>query len=309
MRDVVDRDDRDGAARPPAARPRGAHATCRAVSTSPSELAEVRIPIPDRPGAAAEVFTLAAELGVNIASFEVVHSVEGNRGVAVVLVDADDGRPVPRRSDRPRLPSGRATAGLSGRASCVEPAVRVPLDAVVAVPGSKSIANRALVCAALADGTLDVDATCPTATTPRRCSTASQALGVGVDRRPVTAIGRPSPAAAARLRPGPLELPTRLAGTTSRFITALAALGPGPYTVDGDAAAARAARWARCTTRSPTLGATVRAGGAVGAPAGDGQPVRCVVGAAVDVRGDVSSQFLTALMLIGPYVPGGLRLA
>ena len=62
--------------------------TCPAASTSPSELAEVRIPIPDRPGAAAEVFTLAAELGVNIASFEVVHSVEGNRGVAVVLVDA-----------------------------------------------------------------------------------------------------------------------------------------------------------------------------------------------------------------------------
>ena len=36
-------------------------------------MAEVRIPIPDRTGAAAEVFTLAAELGVNIASFEVVH--------------------------------------------------------------------------------------------------------------------------------------------------------------------------------------------------------------------------------------------
>ncbi|MEZ5216888.1 MAG: hypothetical protein R2715_09975 [Ilumatobacteraceae bacterium] len=55
----------------------------------PSELAEFRIPIPDRTGAAAEVFTLAAELGVNIANFEVVHSVEGgNRGVAVVLVDA-----------------------------------------------------------------------------------------------------------------------------------------------------------------------------------------------------------------------------
>ena len=36
------------------------------------------------------MFTLAAELGVNIASFEVVHSAEGNRGVAVVLVDAAD---------------------------------------------------------------------------------------------------------------------------------------------------------------------------------------------------------------------------
>lgn len=52
-----------------------------------SELAEVRIPIPDRPGSAAEVFTLAAELGVNISDFEVVHSSEGDRGIAVVLVD------------------------------------------------------------------------------------------------------------------------------------------------------------------------------------------------------------------------------
>jgi prephenate dehydrogenase len=57
--------------------------------TDPEQVAEVRIPIPDRPGAAAEVFTLAAELGVNIASFEVVHVAESNRGVAVVLVDAD----------------------------------------------------------------------------------------------------------------------------------------------------------------------------------------------------------------------------
>lgn len=53
----------------------------------PEDLAEFRVPIPDRAGAAAEVFTLAAELGVNIASFEVVHVAESNRGVAVVLVD------------------------------------------------------------------------------------------------------------------------------------------------------------------------------------------------------------------------------
>ena len=55
--------------------------------TDPASLSEVRIRIPDRTGAAAEVFTLAAELGVNIANFEVVHLAEGNRGVAVVLVD------------------------------------------------------------------------------------------------------------------------------------------------------------------------------------------------------------------------------
>ncbi|MGH9272218.1 MAG: prephenate dehydrogenase, partial [Ilumatobacteraceae bacterium] len=55
----------------------------------PDELAEVRIPIPDRTGAAAEVFTLAAELGVNITSFEVVHMAESNTGVAVILIAAD----------------------------------------------------------------------------------------------------------------------------------------------------------------------------------------------------------------------------
>jgi prephenate dehydrogenase len=52
------------------------------------DLAEVRIPIPDRPGAAAEVFTLASELGVNIADFEVTHSAEGERGVLYLVVEA-----------------------------------------------------------------------------------------------------------------------------------------------------------------------------------------------------------------------------
>lgn len=52
------------------------------------EVLEVRIPIPDRPGAAAEVFTLAAELGVNISDFEVFHSAEGGRGVMILVVDA-----------------------------------------------------------------------------------------------------------------------------------------------------------------------------------------------------------------------------
>ncbi len=55
----------------------------------PENLAEVRIPILDRAGAAAELFVLAADLGVNIANFEVVHLAESNGGVAVVLIDQD----------------------------------------------------------------------------------------------------------------------------------------------------------------------------------------------------------------------------
>jgi prephenate dehydrogenase len=87
MREVVDHDDRQGL-HDRLSLARAARANLPARFTQPSELTELRIPIPDRPGAAAEVFTLAAELGVNIASFEVVHNIEGTRGVAVVLVDS-----------------------------------------------------------------------------------------------------------------------------------------------------------------------------------------------------------------------------
>lgn len=86
VRQIVDTDDREALlARLQQARQARTNLPTRVVH--PEELAEVRIPIPDRTGAAAEVFTLASELSVNIASFEVVHVVESNRGVAVVLVD------------------------------------------------------------------------------------------------------------------------------------------------------------------------------------------------------------------------------
>lgn len=86
MRDIVAGGDRAALlARLSAAREARANLPARV--KVPAELSEFRIPIPDRPGAAAEVFTLAAELGVNIFNFEVVHSAEGDRGVAVVLVE------------------------------------------------------------------------------------------------------------------------------------------------------------------------------------------------------------------------------
>ena len=56
--------------------------------TNAELMAEVRVPIPDRPGAAAEVFSLAADLSVNIADFEVFHSAEGGRGVLIAVIDA-----------------------------------------------------------------------------------------------------------------------------------------------------------------------------------------------------------------------------
>ncbi|HUR22548.1 MAG TPA: prephenate dehydrogenase/arogenate dehydrogenase family protein [Acidimicrobiales bacterium] len=55
----------------------------------PEDLAEVRVPVPDRPGAAAQVLTLAAELGINVVDMETAHSVEGDKGVLVLVVGAE----------------------------------------------------------------------------------------------------------------------------------------------------------------------------------------------------------------------------
>jgi prephenate dehydrogenase len=52
------------------------------------ELVELRVPIQDRPGALAQVTTLATERGVNIADVEIAHSLEGRSGVLVLVVPA-----------------------------------------------------------------------------------------------------------------------------------------------------------------------------------------------------------------------------
>jgi prephenate dehydrogenase len=51
-------------------------------------LAEVAVPIPDRPGEIAAITTLASELDVNLIDLEITHSSEGHRGVLLVVVDA-----------------------------------------------------------------------------------------------------------------------------------------------------------------------------------------------------------------------------
>jgi prephenate dehydrogenase len=60
-----------------------------AAAVRPERLAELRIPVPDRPGVLAEITTLAGSLGVNISDLEIAHSAEGERGVLVLVVAAD----------------------------------------------------------------------------------------------------------------------------------------------------------------------------------------------------------------------------
>jgi 3-phosphoshikimate 1-carboxyvinyltransferase len=184
----------------------------------------------------------------------------------------------------------------------VEPLAH-PIDAVVAVPGSKSIANRALICAALADGTSTFH-NLPDGDDTEALLTCLDLLGIGIS----TDQDRAAHIAGTGgiLRPGPIELPTRLAGTTSRFITALAALGSGPYLVDG-APPLRSRPMAPLHDALRALGATLQPGEQWGLlPVTVSGPLSPVD--RLEIPGDISSQFLTALMLIGPRVPGGLRI-
>ncbi|HLX89290.1 MAG TPA: prephenate dehydrogenase/arogenate dehydrogenase family protein, partial [Acidimicrobiales bacterium] len=55
----------------------------------PDRLAEVRVPVIDRPGVLAEITTTAGGLGVNVLDMEIAHSAEGPHGVVVLVVAAE----------------------------------------------------------------------------------------------------------------------------------------------------------------------------------------------------------------------------
>ena len=177
-----------------------------------------------------------------------------------------------------------------------------PLDAVVDVPGSKSIANRALVCAALAAGNSHLRGL-PDGDDTMAMLGCLESLGVGVG----ASTGAADVAGCGgRFAAQGVTLHAGLAGTTSRFVTALAALGDGPITVDGDPPL-RSRPMGPLHDALRTLGATIATGERDGGlPVTVRGPLRR--GGELAIAGDVSSQYLTALMLIAPLLDGGLRL-
>lgn len=116
-----------------------------------------------------------------------------------------------------------------------------PPHTVVTVPGSKSITNRALVLAALAEGETTLRGALWSEDTQIMVE-CLQDLGFMVNvtpdpdepcNRTITVYGRAGQVPRGGTRENPLELFVGNAGTVARFLTALVCLGDGVYRLDG----------------------------------------------------------------------------
>ncbi|WP_112269136.1 3-phosphoshikimate 1-carboxyvinyltransferase [Lentzea terrae] len=166
------------------------------------------------------------------------------------------------------------------------PSAPGPVHSTVPVPGSKSITNRVLVLAALADGPSTVHAPLRSRDTVLMAAALSS-LGVGfVDREDGGWDVTPAP-----LR-GPAEVDCGLAGTVMRFLPPAAALAEGEIRFDGDP-------HARTRPMSTVLGALRSLGADV---EGDALPFTLrgtgsLPGGEVTIDASGSSQFVSGLLL------------
>jgi 3-phosphoshikimate 1-carboxyvinyltransferase len=175
------------------------------------------------------------------------------------------------------------------------------VQATLTLPGSKSYTHRALMAAALAAGESVLTNALKAEDTELTARALAQ-LGAGIDWQGATVrvTGREG-------RWLPVTLPIYLgnSGTSMRFLTALVALGQGEYLLTGTARLCRR-----------PLGELLTALGEIGVRTvcdkDDGcPPVRVtggLTGGQTNLSGGTSSQYLSALLFIGPLAPKGLEI-
>jgi len=173
-----------------------------------------------------------------------------------------------------------------------------PLNVVLDVPGSKSVANRALVCAMLANGVSHIHGVPDGDDTTVIVRVLQEMSAVTIFQDIHKVKGNPQ-----AVLPGIVD--AQLAGTSSRFLTAVAALSSSSFTVIDGSLPLRSRPMGELHEALVQLGATLESLGEPGH-----LPVSVcgseMSGGHITMQANVSSQFISALMLIGPYLPGGL---
>ena len=181
-----------------------------------------------------------------------------------------------------------------------------PLDARVVVPGSKSITNRAMVLAALAQGRSVLEPVLFSDDT-RHMTDALRAMGFNVEidepARRITVDGRGGavPARGADIFVGG-------AGTVMRFVVAMVTLGEGRFRIDGN-------QRMRQRPIGPQLDAMERLGASVYSERDNNCPPVIVdasrarfEGGETSIDARVSSQFVSAMLMPAPLWKLGLKL-
>lgn len=178
------------------------------------------------------------------------------------------------------------------------PRADAPVRATIAVPGSKSQTNRALVLAALAapQGTSTVDGALRSRDTDLMIG-ALRTLGLTIDGdgNDLSVGGSVAP------RPG-ATVDCGLAGTVLRFVPPIAALGSETVTFDGDEQA-RSRPIAPLLEAARSLGVDIDGSALPFTVRGTGG----VAGGRVDIDASASSQFVSGLLLSGATFTDGLE--
>jgi len=177
-----------------------------------------------------------------------------------------------------------------------------PLNATVSVPGSKSLTNRALLIAALANGTTHLT-NALFSDDSKYFAKALQTLGFDVQldeinhEMTVTGLGGKIPASKAELFIGN-------AGTAARFLSAFLTLGNGEYILDGEP-----------RMRERPIGDLIDALNQLGVEIesqNNCPPVEIFAkglhGGKTKIAGNISSQFLSALLMVAPYAQSPIEI-
>ncbi|HNQ96365.1 MAG TPA: 3-phosphoshikimate 1-carboxyvinyltransferase [Anaerolineales bacterium] len=184
-----------------------------------------------------------------------------------------------------------------------------PLNATVRVPGSKSLTNRALLISALANGTTKLT-NALFSDDSKYFANALQSLGFDVQldeadsEMTVTGLGGRIPATGAELFIGN-------AGTAARFLSAFLTLGNGEYILDGDARM-RERPIGDLANALEQLGCDIQPLQKVESRKQICPPVKIsasgLKGGKTKIAGDISSQFLSALLMVAPYAKSPIEI-
>ena len=184
-----------------------------------------------------------------------------------------------------------------------------PVNGSIRPPGSKSITNRALVCAALANGETTLNGVLESEDTQVMVDSlrkltievTTQSVGLGEQFNSARLFG-----CSGSIPVKKADLFCANSGTTIRFLSALVALGHGEYRLDGVE-----------RMRQRPIGDLLAAVQQLGIDAVSENNTNCppvivrakgLSGGKVRVRGDVSSQFLSALLMAAPYAKQDIEL-